>query len=320
MLTAVVSPYDVSARSVACFGAVLLCDRVVTLLPAPHEGTDPEAIRSAVEESPRFLEFMESWRWSRALWQAGLISTTDGAATLLEDIEAVCERIEHDDTFAPLHGLVHAAVLEETRSYLNVLCRDLMTGGGDPRTSVPVSAAAERFAARRRALLFRPEITSLAGRIETTSIQPVCAFSMPILAAASGEHCINLRRLLTEQLTAVQEGFEQVLENPPGRRAGVPEAMREPLREYDACFHEYYDELVGSRGEDEFRARAIHASFNVGMLPADSTLRAAAKAAHVLRRGRTSRQRSVAALQTSALGAASAITVTVRETSIRVRG
>ncbi|MCA9311650.1 MAG: hypothetical protein KDA21_10625, partial [Phycisphaerales bacterium] len=78
-------------------------------------------------------------------------------------------------------------------------------------------------------------------------------------------------------------------------------------------------DITSARGEDESRARTMLAAFSLGVLPADATLRAAAKAARVLRAGpRRGRAALAERPAGTELSAASTMVLTVKPTSIKV--
>lgn len=165
----VLSPYDLSSRSVAAFTAVLLAEPalgVTTLLPRPFGDPSPSAVRDAATTTPRYQRLIDHWRWSAPLWKAGVLRGEDESGSPLDEARALCRRIEADGELEPLRRLVSADLLRDEAAYLDAVSRDLLRGGGDPAISVPIEAGIAMFAARRGAMLVRGPSAGAARRHE----------------------------------------------------------------------------------------------------------------------------------------------------------
>jgi hypothetical protein len=60
LMLVAVSPYHLTTREPAAIAALLLADRVVTLLPGP----DRRGAELAAERLPHYLDFVLTWEWS----------------------------------------------------------------------------------------------------------------------------------------------------------------------------------------------------------------------------------------------------------------
>src|SRR3954469_15040776 len=113
-----VSPYHLTTKEPAAPVAFLLADSVVTMLPAPFNG----GRRHAEELSariPRYLDFIQSWRWTVPLWNAGVVASALAGEDASEDVRAVCARIADDDRFGPLRPLMRPELFETEERYLD---------------------------------------------------------------------------------------------------------------------------------------------------------------------------------------------------------
>lgn len=166
----VLSPYDLSARSVAAFTALLLAEQslgVTTLLPRPFGDPSPAAVRDAATSTPRYQRLIDHWRWSAPLWSVGVLRCEDESGSPLDEARALCRRVEADAELEPLRSLISGDLLRDEPAYLDAVSRDLLRGGGDPAVSVPIEAGIALFAARRGAVLVRGPSAGAARRQET---------------------------------------------------------------------------------------------------------------------------------------------------------
>ena len=84
--------------------ALVLADRVVTLVPQPAAGVSRADVRAAVRNSPRYLRLMESWRWSSPLWNCGLISSGVDDEECSGELAGVYESIASEDALTKRLG------------------------------------------------------------------------------------------------------------------------------------------------------------------------------------------------------------------------
>ncbi|MCA9294656.1 MAG: hypothetical protein KDA20_12675, partial [Phycisphaerales bacterium] len=164
MQGAVLNPYDLHARSEAASAALLLAPAVVTLRPAPLEGTGADALRAAAEDAPAFGELVRAWAWSGPLWRGGVLRGTWDGEEPIEDVQRAAREIAGGG--GPLAEVVGASPFEDTRAYLQAMCQDLMRGGRDPGVAVPVAVGLESFAGRHGLAIVRGQGKSLAAKFE----------------------------------------------------------------------------------------------------------------------------------------------------------
>ena len=268
-----ISPYDLIRDSPALLAGALLSDQLVTLLPAPLEGASPGAIREAVERHPAFLRYIESSRWISPLWHAGVLSpgpvSERGAhASILDDARAVCARVGTDPSLESLRQFVDPSVFDSTDAYLGGLARDLLRSGVSPSFAVTVSAAVDRFAARRGLPAIRSESSSKVGGMEKRASRPFLRLSMPVTRESSGEALMDARHWLSEELGGVRAALSRALEHPEERASEA--ALRESLAALEDAFADRIPE--GSRTVQLACARQ----------PADRVLSIASRAARPL--------------------------------------
>src|SRR5262245_7272785 len=100
-----VSPYHLTTKEPAATAAFLLGESVVTMLPAPFNG-DRQHAEDLSTRIPKYLDFIQSWRWTVPLWNAGVVASAVGGQDAVEDVRAVCARIATDERFGPLRPLM----------------------------------------------------------------------------------------------------------------------------------------------------------------------------------------------------------------------
>ena len=188
------SPYHLTTREPVAMAALLLAERVVTLLPRPDRGRD-EAERTA-ERVPRYLDLMLSWRWSQALWEAGVICSSLDGNEASGDVREAHAQIVAEDRFSRLRGLMRPELLETEERYLDAVAADLLKGGPDPAITVPLAAGIDRFAMRHGAAVARSTPSSIAQKAEAVLGHRVFAFVIPTLLQASAERMLEAREEL----------------------------------------------------------------------------------------------------------------------------
>lgn len=199
-MIAALSPYHLTTREPAAMAALLLAERVVTMMPTPFGGAERSHVERAVVRSPRYLDLMESWRWSVPLWNAGVIAGGIDGEDAGAEARAVCARLRDDDRFAPLWLLMREGVFEDERSYLDSIARDLLRSGPDPAISIPLAAAMDRLAALHGMVVMRSSPTSVAQRAEQRLGETLFAFAMPMLMQASAGRILEAREALGDSM------------------------------------------------------------------------------------------------------------------------
>lgn len=190
-----ISPYDISARTVAAAAAPLLVGStgaVVTLRPEPLEGADAATVTRASRDVPAMAAFLDSWTWTRSFWQRGLLRSGLGDRSPIDAVKAVCGLIQTDPELAPLAQHVRTDLFQTTAAYLRAVLADLAVGRGNPQVTIPIEAGMERFASSFSVPLLRTEV-SRPGRPQAhQSGLPVCRFSIPVLMNADAEAITGL--------------------------------------------------------------------------------------------------------------------------------
>jgi hypothetical protein len=205
MFVVVVSPYELVARSDSAEAALLIADAVVTLLPAPLEGSDQHLLQEAATDAPGFGRLIRALAWTGPLWRAGvLLPTWEGAAPLGQVQAAAREMAASKGALAELIG---ASAFEDTHAYLQAISRDLLAGGRDPGVAVPVASGLERFAAMHGLPLVRGEGKSLSARIESRGLKPEAQVTTAAVVGASAELLIQLRDQWGAELSALRNAL-----------------------------------------------------------------------------------------------------------------
>ena len=272
----VVSPYHLTTREAPAMAALLLGERVVTLLPAPLEGNgDAKSAIAAAGRVPTYREFMKSWAWAEPLWRAGLIVGHVEGSTPARDMFDVARRIGEDEALSPLREFSHERLYDDERHYLGALAADLLKGGPDPGISVPLSAGLDRFAARHGMMVARASATSVAQKAEARLASGMASVVVPILLQASAERLLHAREVLRGALAAVW-----------AHAGGLDEDARGAWRGYAAAFDSAREEIFEDAREDDVRAVEGAATITLMTLPGDAVLRSSLSALAMLSGGR----------------------------------
>jgi hypothetical protein len=104
------SPYHLTTREPVAMAALLLAERVVTLLPRPIRGR--REAENAAERVPRYLDLMLSWRWSQPLWEAGVICASLDGHEAAADVQEAHAQVVSEERFSRLRGLMRPDLLE----------------------------------------------------------------------------------------------------------------------------------------------------------------------------------------------------------------
>ncbi|HRJ50461.1 MAG TPA: hypothetical protein PKU91_08000, partial [Phycisphaerales bacterium] len=207
----VVSPYHLTSREPAAMVSLLLADRVVTLMPAPTRTMRADDLRDAAYALPRYLKFVESWRWSQALWECGAIVSQRGGLDPIDEVRRVWEDLAAG-AWPELSLLMRAGLFDDERGYLDAVAGDVLKGGPDPGICIPVSAGLDRFAAGCGLLSARSAAVSVAQKAEERMGRRLFAFSVPVLSQAPGELMSDVRADAEEMLGELRESIDAACE------------------------------------------------------------------------------------------------------------
>jgi hypothetical protein len=276
----VVSPYHLTTREPAALAAMLLADRVVTMLPAPLEGKAWGDVRGAAVRVPRYLEFMQSWQWTVPLWREGVIASGIEGDEAASRLRSVCERIDRDPGLAPLRLLMKPDLFEDHERYLDSLARDLLKAGPDPGITVPVAAGLDAFAMQHGVMVARSEPKSVVQKAEAELGRQVFAAAVPVLLQADAERILEARELLSKELgelrAAMDRASELARETPNGEK--LKGLLAGPVKKYADGFEAEREELLSAAEADDVRVVEGTVMLTGMLLPPDcvfaSSLRA----------------------------------------------
>lgn len=270
--------------------ALLLADRVVTLVPQPASGGSRAAVRAAVQNSPRYLRLMESWRWSSPLWNSGLISSGVDDEECSQELAGVYESIASEDALADLRVLTRGAqqrAEEDADKALDHIAADVLRGGPDPGINIPIAAALDRFANRHGMCVVRAGASSIAQRAESRMGIKVFSIAIPVLARAGGGRVQLLRNDLETELgklrAAIAAAFDSADggDNSPAHAKRI-DAVSDAAERFSAAYQRWA--VKGARGDDENAERVTsgYVSVTAMLMPPDAVLRASRAAIHAL--------------------------------------
>lgn len=277
-MNVVLSPYHLTTREPPTMAALLLADRVVTFIPSPLSGSDTASLGRAVEMSPRYLRFMDSWRWSMPLWDAGYIAAAFRDQDAGPDVHHICNVLSSDDRFASLRTLLHEDLFEDEKRYLDAVAHDLLRGGPDPGVSIPVSAAMDRFGCRNGLIVMRSHATSVAQRAEERLTKRLFTIAIPSLLQADAGRIESFREALVEPLTELRRVLASIAKD--AYRDSEEPADRELLAEVEHASRAYAMEFEAIREHmqkdarhDEVRLIDATITLSMATAPVDAVLR-----------------------------------------------
>ena len=257
LMRIVVSPYHLTTREPAAMAALLLAREVVTLLPAPLDGSgSSSAALAAARRVPTYRAFVESWAWTQPLWKAGLLTSNIEGDTPAHDMFDVGQKIAAEEALGPLRQFTHEEFYDDERRYLGALAADLLKGGPDPGISVPLAAGLDRFGARHGMTIARSAPVSLAQRAEATLATQSGSAVVPIFLQASAQRIMHAREVLADALENLWEG-----------------PFLEGLRIFSDTFTRRHEELFEGARDDEVRVVEGAVNITLMTLPGDAVLR-----------------------------------------------
>lgn len=270
----VVSPYHLTSRELPSMAALLLAERVFTLVPAPASPFDQESVQAAAE-SPHYRRFMESWRWCEELWREGVLNATFAGSAPVGDVMESCAIIDRHESYTDLRTLMRPTLFDSEHEYLTALSIDLLRAGPDPGISIPIAAGLDRFAARHRLIVARPEPVSLVQRLESRTAQRKLAIAIPVLSQADAQTVLMAREELETELAELRGAIALAL-------SGDSSQLMPTAEEYTRAFATARDELVRPRDRDAERTIDAFVSIWFSEHACDAALRASVDAARSL--------------------------------------
>lgn len=270
----VVSPYHLTSRELPTMAALLLAERVFTLVPAPTSPFDEESVHAA-SMSPHYRRFMESWRWCEELWREGVLNASFAGSAPVGDVMESCAIIDRHDHYADLRTLMRPTLFDSEHEYLTALSIDLLRAGPDPGISIPIAAGLDRFAARHRLIVARPEPVSLVQRLESRAAERKAAIAIPVLSQADAETVLTARDELETELAELRAAITLAL-------SGDASHLMPSAQAYTRAFAIVRDDLVRPRDPDAPRTIDAFVSMWFGEHACDTALRASVDAARSL--------------------------------------
>ncbi|MFO0857439.1 MAG: hypothetical protein U0640_08805 [Phycisphaerales bacterium] len=315
-----VSPYHLTTREAAAMAALLLGRRVLTMLPAPVEAS-AQATKttgkttggiggmSALQTAatiPTYRRFVESWAWTVPLWEQGVLHYSREGETFVNDMWAVTQHIDEDDTCIALRHFTKRHDYPDDGAYLSAVAADMLKGGPDPGISLPVAAALDRFATRHGLTVARTNGTRNASRAqqaEATLAAPLATFSMPMLMQASSGRILHWREVLAKELTplslALRRLSEQVAVMSAASGAINPSILTRDVNALQAAAETFsravatrHEELLMGSIDDEVKPIEALATISCVPLPWDAVLKSSVRAISSLGGSAQTEQRS----------------------------
>lgn len=266
-----VSPYHLTTREPAALAAMLLAERVVTMLPAPLQGKQWGAVRQAAERVPRYLEFMKTWSWTMPLWESGVITSSLEGQEAVDELRPVCARIDEEERLAPLRLLMKPELFEDHERYLDAFALDLLKAGPDPGLTVPVASGLDSFASRHGAAVARSQPASVVQKAEAALGREVFSVAMPVLLQADSERILEARELLQDELDALRESLSAIVDG-TGQNGSGASHLAAAAKAYSKAFETNREILVAPSEDDEQRVIDGTVVITGLRLPADAVL------------------------------------------------
>ena len=285
-----VSPYHLTTKEPPAMAALLLGDPVVTLLPAPAGEVNPGKLRNAVAAAPRYMKFMESWNWSRRLWEAGIITSLYEGHDAASDVRRAWTRITSDASLSLLRPFMREDLFCDEHHYLDAIAHDVLRGGPDPAICVPVNAGLDRFAAIHGLVITRSAPKSVAQKAELQLATKGFALVLPVFLQASDDRLMLARALLADVLgdlrDAIDMEFHQLAaayndlrRDRPARTPRPSPRLTDAAAAYSQAFEDLRPELTDFSRDDDARLVIGSVVLEAIVLPADAVLASSAAAA-----------------------------------------
>jgi hypothetical protein len=274
MMIVAVSPYHLTTREAPAMAALLLAERVVTILPAPLVDASREKAEAMASELPRFRKLLQSWEWLVPLWRSGVVCNSIKGQTPVQEAREACRVLGRDGRYAALAPLMRPELFDDEQHYLDAVSHDLNRAGPDPGITVPIHAGLDWFAVRCGLAVARPEPASIAQRAEMPMARKLLALAVPGLVRAGPETMLRARHALAGPLArwrrAVQQAAWPCVET-------AAEPTRAALDELGAATRAYAAEFAAMRDDVEDDADEIETvqgmlKLTVVSLPSDAVL------------------------------------------------
>ncbi len=265
-----VSPYHLTTREPAALAAMLLAERVVTMLPAPLQGKQWGAVKAAAQNVPRYLEFMKTWQWTMPLWEEGVITSSLEGQEAVDELRPVCARIDEEERLAPLRLLMKPELFEDHERYLDAFAHDLLKAGPDPGLTVPIASGLDSFACRHGAAVARSEPASIVQKTEAALGREVFSVAIPVLLQADAERILEARELLQKELDDLRDALSAIADGASNDSA--TKDLAAAAKAYAKAFEEHRDILIAPSEDDEQRVIEGTVVITGTRLPADAVL------------------------------------------------
>lgn len=283
-----VSPYHLTTREAPAMAALLLAERVVTLVPSPAigegSGVSPVRAKRAAAQVPTYAKFMQSWDWTEGFWRAGVLMAELEGASATRDMWDVSRQIADDEALASLRPFVKHDLYESEQQYLGAVAADLLKGGPDPGILLPVAAGIDRFACRHRMLVARATPSSVAQRAEAKLGTSAIAFAVPVLLQADAARVLHAREVLSDVLGTLRDAVTnwesastEGSRGSPGQTVPTGSIVS-AAQAYSAAFRARFEDLAEGREDDHVRLVEGIATLSLLVLPADAVLRSSVRA------------------------------------------
>ncbi len=266
-----VSPYHLTTREPAALAAMLLAERVVTMLPAPLQGKQWGAVQAAAQNVPRYLEFMKTWQWTIPLWEEGVITSSLEGQEAVDELRPVCARIDEEERLAPLRLLMKPELFEDHERYLDAFAHDLLKAGPDPGLTVPIASGLDSFASRHGAAVARSEPASVVQKTEAALGREVFSVAIPVLLQADAERILEARELLQTELDTLRDSLAAIADGTAPNGSGTT-SLASAAKGYAKAFEEHRDILIAPSEDDEQRVIEGTVVITGIRLPADAVL------------------------------------------------
>lgn len=312
MFDCVATPLCLTSREPALIGALLLCDRIYTYLPAPDGTPTQESIRAALDGSPSYRRLMNLWLAYAPLAEPSgpfvqVIHTLAEPAVAqpsasnsrreashpdpLPFIHTASTQLTTDPRWAKLAPLDRPGRLAFSLEALEAFSADLLRGSPDVGGALVIAAGLDAFAAHHHLPVLRAGPMhmnrsasatfgtmapgSLAQQAEAKIGESLATVALQLPTHASATTLALLRDALSAPLRTVRAALQQTIDQPSAQSTA---ALRTSTTTWNRALEDALDDLEDADDQTPRRCKIALVSLSLRKTPAEVTFLAAAAA------------------------------------------
>lgn len=274
-----VSPYHLTLREAPAMAALLLAERVVTMLPAPASIRSAGDLKSVARSAPRYHDLLSSWDELSALWLTGVVVPEYCGESPIRDVLDALEAIRTDPRYEALRRFVDIDRFAGDDRSMEALASDLLRGGPDPAMTVPMASGLDAFASRNDLVVVRGPASSVAQRAELKLASERFRVALPMIVQSKADVFERAREALSEQRALLGTTMRAAFD------ADCSDAVRTAGDAFSSAFGDVQEDLCRVVRSDDISVRVEMLSIRGVTLPVDAVLRSSLVAARSFTRG-----------------------------------